>query len=113
MTLYQQVKFWVNYICKSISWFFFLTKNGDPPNCDQVQQLRCSICFPRIILHALIEKKIKGKKGNIAYILFGTSSMKRLVEFEHIEFLTAYVKEVVAYNISRLQIVGYEGYKAI
>jgi hypothetical protein len=29
------------------------------------------------------------------------------------EFLTAYVEKVVAYNISRLQIVGYEGYKAI
>ncbi len=61
----------------------------------------------------MIEKKTKWKKGRITYnAFFGTSSMKRHVEFEHFGFLIAYVEEVVvAYNISRLQIVGYEGYK--
>jgi hypothetical protein len=63
----------------------------------------------------LIEKKTKMKKGRITHnVFFGTSSMKGHVEFEHFGFLIAYVEEVVvAYNISGLQIVGYEGYKAI
>jgi hypothetical protein len=63
----------------------------------------------------LIEKKTKGKNGNIVYnAFFEISSMKRHVESNHLEFLIAYVEEViVAYNILGLQIVGYEGYKAI
>jgi hypothetical protein len=40
--------------------------NGDFPNCDQVQELKCSICFPHVVSLALIEKKTK-KKGIIAY----------------------------------------------
>jgi hypothetical protein len=34
---------------------------------------------------SLIRKKTKGKKGIIAYnTLFGTSAMKKYVEFEHL-----------------------------
>jgi hypothetical protein len=50
----------------------------------------------------LIEKKTKGKKRIIAYnTSFGIGSMKRHVEFEHLELVITYVEEVVAYNISR------------
>jgi hypothetical protein len=50
----------------------------------------------------LIEKKIKGEKGIIAYNnSFGTSSMKRHFEVQHLEFIISYVEEVVANNISR------------
>jgi hypothetical protein len=63
----------------------------------------------------LIEKKTKGKKGIFAYnTFFGTSSMKRHVKFEHLELLTSYVEKIdVANNISRSQIVGDEGSRAI
>jgi hypothetical protein len=50
----------------------------------------------------LIEKKTKGEKGIIVYnTSFGTSSMKRHIEAEHLEFITTYVEKVVADNISR------------
>ncbi len=76
--------------------------NGDLPNCDQVQQLKCFIFFPNVVLPSLIEKKTKGKKGIIAYnSSFGTSSMKRHFEAQHLEFIISYVEEVVANNISR------------
>jgi hypothetical protein len=40
--------------------------NGDLSNGDQVQQFKCTICFPHIVPLALIEKfKTKGKKGII------------------------------------------------
>jgi hypothetical protein len=66
MLLHQQAKFWVNYDCKYVPWVFFVVNNGDFPNCDQVQQLKCTICFPHIVPLALIEKsKTKGKKGII------------------------------------------------
>jgi hypothetical protein len=66
-----------------------------------MQQFKCNIYLPHIVFHALIETKTKRKKGNTAYnALFGTSSMKRHVEYEHVEFLIAYVEEVVVtYNI--------------
>ncbi len=76
--------------------------NGDLPNCDQVQQLRCFVCFPNVVHPSLIEKKTKGEKGIIVYnTSFGTSSMKRHIEAEHLEFITTYVEKVVADNISR------------
>jgi len=63
----------------------------------------------------LIEKKIKGKRGIIAYnTFFGRSLMKLHVEYEHLELLTSYVEEVVVENnISRSQIVGDEGSRVI
>jgi hypothetical protein len=63
----------------------------------------------------LIENKTKGKRGIIACnAFFGTSPMKMHVEYEHLELLTSYVEKVVAENnISRSQIVGDEGSRAI
>jgi hypothetical protein len=63
----------------------------------------------------LIEKKIKGKRGIIAYnTFFGRSLMKLHVEYEHLELLTSYVEKVVVENnISRSQIVGDEGSRVI
>jgi hypothetical protein len=29
---------------------FFVVNNGDLPNCVQVQQLRCNICFPHVVM---------------------------------------------------------------
>jgi hypothetical protein len=51
----------------------------------------------------LIEKKTKGKRKIFAYnTFFGTSSMKKHVESEHLELLTSYVERVdAANNISR------------
>jgi hypothetical protein len=50
----------------------------------------------------LIEKKTKGKKRIIAYnTSFGIGSMKRHIEFEHLELITSYVEKVVAENIPR------------
>jgi hypothetical protein len=64
---------------------FFVVNNGDLPNCEEVQQLRCKICFPHVVHVSLIRKKSIGKKGIIAYnTLFGTSAMKKHVEFEHL-----------------------------
>ncbi len=102
MTLHLQAKIWVSYNCTSIPWAFFLINNRDFPNCDQVQQLKCSICFPHIV-PTLIEKKTKGKRKIFAYnTFFGTSSMKKHVESEHLELLTSYVERVdAANNISR------------
>ncbi len=75
--------------------------NGDLPNCDQVQQLKCFVCFPNVVPPSLIEKKTKGKKGIIAYnTSFGICSMKRHVESEHLELVITYVEEVVVSNIS-------------
>jgi hypothetical protein len=66
--------------------------NGDNiPNGDLVQKLRCSICFPHVLV--LIEKKTKGKKKSL-HTSFGISLMKRHVESKHVELLTAYVVDV-------------------
>jgi hypothetical protein len=79
---------------------FFVVNNGGFPNCDQVQQLKCFICFPNVVPPSLIKKKTKREKGIIVYnSSFGTSSMKRHVEPQHLEFIIAYVEEVVAHNI--------------
>jgi hypothetical protein len=53
-------------------WVFFVVNNGDCPNCDKVQQLNFSICFPQDIPFALVEKKQRGKKrsSNIQVILY-------------------------------------------
>ncbi len=115
MILHLQAKIWVNYNCKSIPWAFFIVNNRDFPNCDQVQQLKCSICFPYIVPLTLIKTNTKGKRGIISYnTFFGSSSMKRHVESEHLELLTSYIEKVSATNnISRSQIVGDQGTRAI
>jgi hypothetical protein len=67
--------------------------NGEVPNCDKIQQLRCSICFPHVVF-LLIEMKTKGKKGIIVYNKFcETSSMKHHVETLHFKLLPPYVAE--------------------
>jgi hypothetical protein len=45
-------------------WAFFVVKNGDRPNCDEMQQLNFSICFPQIIPFALVEKNQRGRKSS-------------------------------------------------
>jgi hypothetical protein len=45
----------------------FVVNNGDFPNCEEAQQLRCGICFPHVVLEFLIGKKTKGKKGIILH----------------------------------------------
>ncbi len=114
--LHQQAKFWANYNCKFVPWAFFVVKNGHLPTCDQMKQLRCSICFPHIALFVLIEKfKTRGRKRVIACnTFFGTSSMKSHVEYEHIELVSAYVEQlVIVDNILGSQVVGDEGCRTI
>jgi hypothetical protein len=48
----------------------------------------------------LIENNIKGKNISL-FTSFGISSMKRLIETEHVELVISYVEEDIAYNISR------------
>jgi hypothetical protein len=43
-------------------WAFFVVNNGDCLNCDEVQQLNFSICFPQVIPLALVEKKQRARK---------------------------------------------------
>jgi hypothetical protein len=83
----------------------FVVNNGDFPNCEEVQQLRCSNCFPHGVPMSLIRKKTKGGNGIIAYnTLFGIGVMKRHVEFEHLELLTTFVEEFATIdNIVRSQ----------
>jgi hypothetical protein len=85
VTLHKQVKFLVNCSHKYAPWAVFVINNGNLPNCEEVQQWNYSICFPHVVPMYLIGKKTKGKKGIIAYnTLFGTSAMKKHVEFEHL-----------------------------
>ncbi len=73
LTSHQQVKFWATYSCKSIPWAFFLVQNGNIPHCDQVQEFKCTICFPHVVHPTLIEKNTKKV---ISYNKsFGTCSM--------------------------------------
>jgi hypothetical protein len=85
-----------------------IVNNGDFPNCEEVQQLRCSICFPRVVHVPLIRKKTKGEKCIIAYnTFFGIGDMKRHVEFEQLEFFITFVEEVATIdNILRSQTLG-------
>jgi hypothetical protein len=56
----------------------------------------------------LIEKsKTKGRKKVIAYnTLLGIGSMKKHVEYEHLELVTTYAEQLVTTNnISRSQVV--------
>jgi len=77
-----------------IHGIFVVVNNGELPNCDKFQQLRCSIYFPHVVAPSLIEKKTKGKKGIITYNkLYGTGSMKHHVETLHLELLTTYVAQ--------------------
>jgi hypothetical protein len=100
LTLHKQAKFWVGYGQKCIPWAFFVVNNGDLPNCDQVQQLSCFICFPNVVPPSLIENKTKRKRGIISYnTSFGTSSMKRHVKTKHLELVISYAKEIVVDNI--------------
>jgi hypothetical protein len=65
------------------------------------QQLRCCICLLKIALFALIEKKMKRKKGICAYNkTYGTRAMKLHVKVEHKSLLTtsAFEKNRVFYH---------------
>lgn len=67
--------------------------------CDKIQQLRCNICFPRVLPPSLIEKKTKGKKGIITYNKsYGISSMKHHVEALYLELLTTYVAKCFVHD---------------
>jgi hypothetical protein len=84
----------------------------DFPNCDQVQQLRCNICFPHIVPIILIEKKTKGKRGIIASLW--DKPDENACWNDHLELLTSCVGKVVAKNnISRSQIMGDKGLSTI
>jgi hypothetical protein len=75
---------------------FFIVNNGDLPKCDQMQQLRCFVCFPNVVIRSLIEKKTKGKKKIIAYnTSFGIGSMKRHIESEHLELILHMLKKLL------------------
>ncbi len=54
--LHQQAKFGPIIVASLFPRVFFLVNNGDFPDCDQVQQLKCTIFFPHILPLALIEK---------------------------------------------------------
>jgi len=73
--------------------------NGEVPNCDKIQQLKCSICYPNVV--PLIEKKTKGKKRFIAYNKFyGTCFMKHHVEALHLRLLMTHVECFVHDNVT-------------
>jgi hypothetical protein len=97
LIVHKQAKFWTTYSCKYVPWAFLVVNNVDIPNCDLVQQLKCSICFPHVIHLALIEKKTKQKKKISAYKKsFGIGLIKQHVEFEHVKLIATYVVEVFA-----------------
>jgi len=53
--------------------------------------LKCTICFPHVVPHNLIEKKTKGKKGIITYnTSFRIGLMKHHVETKHLELINAH-----------------------
>jgi hypothetical protein len=58
-TLHKQAKIWANYSRKYIPWAFIVLSNGNFPNCEQVQQLRCGICFLYVVSMFLIGNKTK------------------------------------------------------
>ncbi len=97
MTFHKQAKFFSSYSCKYVPWAFCVVNNGDFSNCEGVQELRCSICFPHgVLIMSLIGKKTKGKMGIITCnTLFGTCFMKVHVECEHLKLLIAFVEEVI------------------
>jgi hypothetical protein len=71
-TLHKQTKIWASYSCTCTPWAFIILSNENLPNCEEVQQLRCSICFIHVVPMSLIRKKTKRKEGIIAYnTLFG------------------------------------------
>jgi hypothetical protein len=88
LTLHKQANFWGSYNHKYVPWTFFVVNNGNLPNCEKVQQLRCSICFPHVVPVFLIGRGKKRKKDIITYnTLFGTSVMKRhVVHFNILSF---------------------------
>jgi hypothetical protein len=93
-----------------IHGLFVVVNNGEVPNCDKIQQLRCNICFPHVV-PPLIENKTKGKKRFIAYNKFcGIGSMKHYVEVLHRKLLTTYVVECFVHgNVTSSQERSDEG----
>lgn len=53
--LHKQTKVWVTWNRKFFPWAFFVVNNGDQLDCGQ-EQLKCTICFPHVVPHTLIEK---------------------------------------------------------
>jgi hypothetical protein len=94
LTLHKQAKFWAAQSRKFDPWVFFVVNNGEVPNCDKIQQLRCNICFPHVGPPSLIEKKTKSKKGIIAFNKsYGIGSVKHHVVALHLDLLLTYVVE--------------------
>jgi hypothetical protein len=99
LTLHKHAKFWATWSRKFDPWAFFVVNNGEVPNCDKIQQLKCNICFPHVVPPSLIEKKTKGKKAIIAYNKFyGIGSMKHDVEALYLELLMTYVAKFFVHD---------------
>jgi len=72
----------------------------------KVQQLKCSICVPNVVLTTLIKEKTKGKKGIITYNKgCGIDYIKRHVDFEHPN-LTIYIQKLASISILGSQSKG-------
>ncbi len=80
--------------------------NGDVFSVVKVQQLKCSICFPNVVLATLIKEKTKGKKGIITYNKgCGIDYIKWHVDFEHPN-LTIHIQKLASISILGLQPKG-------
>jgi hypothetical protein len=75
--LHKQAKFLVGFVRRSSPWAFFVANTSDEPNCNVVQQMKCSFCYPHEVPQSQFDKKTKGKKRICAYNKsFGTSALK-------------------------------------
>jgi hypothetical protein len=72
LILHKQTKFWAGFDQRSSPWAFFVVNNGDEPNSNVVQQMRCSFCYLHEIPQSHFDKKtIYERKGfvHIAKVL--------------------------------------------
>lgn len=64
LILHKQTKFWAGFDQRSSPWAFFVVNNGDEPNSNVVQQMRCSFCYLHEIPQSHFDKKtIYERKG--------------------------------------------------
>jgi hypothetical protein len=75
---------------------FFIVNNGDLPNCEKVQQLRCSICLPHVVPVSLIGREKKREEGHYCIQhLFWDNCYEKTCSSEHLELLTTFAEEVI------------------
>ncbi len=99
-TLHKQAKIWASYSCKYTPWAFIVLNNGNFPNCEQIQQLRCGICFLYVVSVFFIRKKTKGKEGIIAYnTLFDIGVMKDMLNLHILSFWLPLLKKLFLQTI--------------